>query len=266
MSFAPPPRRVPASVAWDTTTILVAMFVAGWGLWIAVAARDPVRPIGVVVIAIAIAAIPVAVWRNRHLLDLMRNGEITDASIVSCRLPGTRQLLPIDDVQGQWRRIAAEQALRTSIGMGQRILGCVPWIGFGLFMLMLTPLIAGLFSGPARPVPIVLVLLGGTAVALMIYAALRMHTYLLNRFYIEPAMKQIEAKLDTTTGDRPFRLECEFEFVAGGTIVRGRDLAEFTAAPHDKRTEPVLYLPSDPRLARLVRALPLAMQVHLDAA
>ncbi len=131
-------------------------------------------------------------------------------------------------------------------------------LGFMIIMLAMTPLMAALIYGRGQRLTIAIVLLFGVAGALIVYAGIKAWNSIQFRYGVLPRLNK---------GWRPHkaRLECEFEFPAGGTVVRARDVAQFTSSLGENPMEQVIFLPSDPQHARFIRALPLEMQVELGA-
>lgn len=186
MSFSAPPRRVPVTVLFNRIAVLLVilvliLFVPGL---FAPVRNDPdvMAKWGCAgsLILFLIVCTGAVVLKGRKYLALVREGEVVNARLVSCRITYESNWFPIEDFAQHWQP----------------------------------------YHGPSRPDR--------------------------SAFVVESV-----------------DVECEFEFRARGNVVRGRDKMKMNLHVAERAVEPVIFLPSNPQVCRLVKGLPLNMQIQL---
>lgn len=109
MTFSPPPRRVPVTVVFGRVkTLSFILFMVLFGQWLFIPARNSMDVLSksitagvLILVSIAYAA---SVWRSGgRYLELLRNGEVVNARLVSCRITYLNQWFPIEDFPQHWQ-------------------------------------------------------------------------------------------------------------------------------------------------------------------
>lgn len=203
--------------------------------------------------------------------ELLRDGEVTDGRLTGCRFEGEKQPVPVEEFRHDWKRKWCEFEARRSLAVADRMVGCVlvtfavPFVALVLLMFFAVlwvvifrmPIdINGKVTQPAEATPVVVMLFAIVAGGVVLLAAA---IYAWRRIFFKKFVDpRVEAMIEQSAAApvAGVRLICDFEFSARGERIRAADVLDVRYILESSAAQPVLYMPSNPRIARLVNALP----------